>query len=112
MPTSEVRAQLNALVNSLYSKQSRILVENRRIPVAAIVSSRMLEQLEQLNEDRQSDIENPLSVHDVPTEEFEEKVAEMLAEVRAKNGIENRRKYEISFELLTSAWSRISENLP
>jgi prevent-host-death family protein len=89
MPISEVRAQLNNLVNRVYGRESRILVEKSGIPVAAIVSPKDLEQLERLDEERERDFEALAAISekflDVPIEELEAKVAEALAEVRAAN---------------------------
>jgi prevent-host-death family protein len=89
MPISEVRAQLNNLVNQVYGKESRILVEKSGIPVAAIVSPKDLARLERLDEERKRDFE-ALAVfseafRDVPIEELEQMVTEALAEVRAEN---------------------------
>jgi prevent-host-death family protein len=89
MPISEVRAQLNTLVNAVYGKESRILVEKSGIPVAAIVSPKDLARLERLDDERERDFEFLLSISerfkDVPVEELERWVAEALAEVRAEN---------------------------
>jgi prevent-host-death family protein len=89
MQISEVRARLNNLVNRVYGRESRILVEKSGIPVAAIVSPKDLARLERLDEERERGFEALAAISekflDVPIEELEEKVAEVLAEVRAEN---------------------------
>jgi prevent-host-death family protein len=89
MQISEVRAQLNNLVNRVYGRESRILVEKSGIPVAAIVSPKDLARLERLDEERKRDF-GAMAVFSenlraVPIEELEEIVAEARAEVRAEN---------------------------
>ena len=48
MKISEARANLNTLVNRIYRKEMRVVVEKSGIPVAAIVSLDDLERLERL----------------------------------------------------------------
>lgn len=52
MKISEVRGQLNTLVNRVYRKETRVLVEKSGIPVAAIVSTDDLKRLDQLDAER------------------------------------------------------------
>ncbi len=52
MKISEVRGQLNTLVNRVYRKETRVLVEKSGIPVAAIVSTDDLRRLGQLDAER------------------------------------------------------------
>ncbi len=98
MPISQVRAQLNTLVNAVYGKESRILVEKSGIPIAAIVSPRDLERLVRLDEERKRDFEAIAAIgeafRDVPIEELEEKLTEALEEVRSEMRAEMQAKRE------------------
>jgi prevent-host-death family protein len=46
MKISDVKQGLNALVNRIYRRETRVLIEKSGIPVAAIVSARDLQRLE------------------------------------------------------------------
>ncbi|MGH2530900.1 MAG: type II toxin-antitoxin system prevent-host-death family antitoxin [Thermomicrobiales bacterium] len=52
MKISDVRGQLNTLVNRVYHKETRVVVEKSGIPVAAIVSTEDLERLDRLDRER------------------------------------------------------------
>jgi prevent-host-death family protein len=52
MRISEVKQQLNQLVNRVYRREARILVEKSDIPVAGIVSVADLRRLERLDRER------------------------------------------------------------
>jgi len=52
MKISDVKNTLSSLVNKVYRKETRILVEKAGIPVAAIVSAEDLKQLAHLDEQR------------------------------------------------------------
>jgi|SRR5215213_133445 len=86
MKISDVKNSLSSLVNKVYRKETRVLVEKAGIPVAAIVSAEDLRQLARLDEQR---AERRLVVaamrepfRDVPAEEIEEETAKAVAEVR------------------------------
>ena len=85
---SDVRGQLNTLVNRIYREQTRIVVEKSGIPVAALVSVqdlerlrdldlRMLERAEVINQMREA-------FKDVSPEELEREAEKAVAEVRAE----------------------------
>ncbi len=85
---SDVRGQLNTLVNRIYREQTRIVVEKSGIPVAALVSVqdlerlrdldlRMLERAEVINQMREA-------FKDVSPEELEQEAEKAVAEVRAE----------------------------
>lgn len=88
MKISEVRGQLNTLVNRVYRKETRVLVEKSGIPVAAIVSTDDLKRLDQLDAEREADFavidQMRTAFKDVPPEEIEREAARALAEVRAE----------------------------
>jgi prevent-host-death family protein len=49
MKISEVKNTLSSLVNKVYRKETRVLVEKSGIPVAALVSADDLTRLQQLD---------------------------------------------------------------
>jgi prevent-host-death family protein len=88
MKISEVKQQLNRLVNQVYRRETRVLVEKSGIPVAGIVSVEDLERLDRLDRERAERFkvleEFGEAFKDVPVEELEREVARALAEVRAE----------------------------
>ncbi len=88
MKISDVKARLSRLVNAVYRKETRVLVEKAGIPVAALVSVRDLERLVQLEREkaaRRTALEAISAVfEDVPTSELENRVSHIIAEVRAE----------------------------
>lgn len=88
MKISEVRPQLNSLVNRVYRQEARIIVEKSGIPVAGIVSPQDMRRLERLSQERAQRFsileEFGEAFRDVPEEELEREVAQALAEVRAE----------------------------
>jgi prevent-host-death family protein len=54
MKISEVKQQLNRLVNQVYRRETRIMVEKSGIPVAGIVSAEDLERLDRLDRERRA----------------------------------------------------------
>jgi prevent-host-death family protein len=88
MKISEVKQQLNHLVNRVYRRETRIMVEKSGIPVAGIVSAEDLRRLDRLDRERAERFkvleEFGEAFKDVPAEELEREVARALAEVRAE----------------------------
>ena len=88
MKISEVKQQLNRLVNQVYRRETRIMVEKSGIPVAGIVSAEDLRRLDRLDHERAERFnvleEFGEAFKDVPAEELEREVARALAEVRAE----------------------------
>jgi prevent-host-death family protein len=88
MKISEVKQQLNRLVNQVYRRETRVMVEKSGIPVAGIVSAEDLRRLDQLDRERAERFkvleEFGEVFKDVPVEELEREVARALAEVRAE----------------------------
>jgi prevent-host-death family protein len=88
MKISEVKQHLNRLVNQVYRRETRVMVEKSGIPVAGIVSAEDLRRLDRLDRERAERFkvleEFGEAFKDVPAEELEREVARALAEVRAK----------------------------
>lgn len=88
MKISEVKQQLNRLVNQIYRKETRILVEKSGIPVAAIVSADDLRRLDRLDREREAGFkaleEFAAGFKDQSPEDIERETAKALAEVRAE----------------------------
>ena len=86
---SDARQQFSDVINRVYRKQARVLVERSGIPVAAIVSVEDLARLDQLeHEQARSERFAGLSrisetFGDVPVEELEREVERAIAEGRA-----------------------------
>jgi prevent-host-death family protein len=98
MKISEVKTQLNSLVNRVYRKEARVLVEKSGIPVAALVSAADLALLDRLDRERaerfQALDEMRAAFQDVPAEEIERETDRITAEIRA----EHRRREEAAAE--------------
>ncbi len=86
MKVSDVRSQLNKLVNRVYRKETRVIVEKSGIPVAGIVSPEDLRRLRELDEDlaeRRRVLEAMrVPFRGVPAEEIERETERILAELR------------------------------
>jgi len=82
MKISDVRSRLNTLVNEVYRKETRVVVEKSGIPVAGLVSAEDLKRLDQL--DRQRDARFAVidevreAFADVPDEEIERETDRIL----------------------------------
>ena len=100
MKISDVRGQLNTLVNRVFRKETRVVVEKSGIPVAAIVSTDDLARLDRLDRERAERFavidEMRQAFKDVPAEEIERETDRITAEIRAEgrrrreNGAEDR----------------------
>ena len=92
---SDVKNGLSRLVNEVYRKEARVLIEKSGIPVAALVSAEDLARLAQLDRERE-ERERRFAVldrmraafKDVPPEEIERETAKAVAEVRAEMAAE------------------------
>lgn len=94
MKISDVKNKLSSLVNEVYRKETRVLVEKSGIPVAALVSADDLARLQQFDrawEEGTRALERfSAAFADVPTDEAEAQVARIIAE--------NRRRVEAKAE--------------
>ena len=86
MKISQVKNTLSRLVNQVYRKETRILVEKAGIPVAALVSAEDLKQLARLDAQRAERRRVVAALREpfrgVPPEEIERETAQAVAEVR------------------------------
>jgi prevent-host-death family protein len=97
---AEARKSFAQLLNRVFRKESRVVVEKSGIPVAAIVSTDDLERLQRLDDERERGFQAMERISqafaDVPVEELERQVtiaveqarAELRAEARAAAGRE------------------------
>ncbi len=89
MKATEARAQWSSLLNSVFRRNTRVIVEKSGVPVAAIVSAQDLERWQRLDEDRARRFraldESQVAFRDLPDEELEREIARALAEVREEN---------------------------
>jgi prevent-host-death family protein len=88
MKISDVKNQLSSLVNAVYRKETRVLVEKAGIPVAALVSAEDLKQLARLDAERAERRRVVEAMREpfrgVPPAEIERETAQAVAEVRAE----------------------------
>lgn len=88
MKISQVKNQLSSLVNSVYRKETRVLVEKSGIPVAGLVSAADLERLNQLDRERAEryNVIDELreAFKDVDPEEIERETDRIIARIRAE----------------------------
>lgn len=84
---SEARQQFSQLLNRVFRREMRVVIEKSGIPVAAIVSADDLQQLRRFEEQRREDFavldRIRESFKEVPPAELEREVARAIAEVRA-----------------------------
>jgi prevent-host-death family protein len=89
---TEARPQLSELLNRVFRREARIVIQKGDIPVAAIVSMLDLERLEKEDAEWESGFEilDEISAAfgDVSPEEIERETARALAEVRAESRAE------------------------
>ena len=83
---TDARQQFSQLLNSVYRERRRVMIEKSGIPVAALISARDLERLDQLEEQRQRDFSVLDEIGDafknVPDDELDREVTNALAQVR------------------------------
>ena len=88
MKISEVKSQLSGLVNRVYRNETRIVVEKSGIPVAALVSTADLNQLDRLDQERAERMSVLEAMRapfrGVPPEEIERETDRILARIRAE----------------------------
>jgi prevent-host-death family protein len=91
-----VKNQLSSLVNQVYRKETRVLVEKAGIPVAASISVddlRRLNELDRAWNERTKAVERfSQAFADVSTEEAEAEVARIIAERRQRRAAEAERQ--------------------
>ena len=91
---SQARQEWSQILNRVFRKQTRVLVEKSGIPVAAIVSADDLERLQRWEKQRRKNLAAieafGEAFKDESPEEIERQAAEAVAEARA-----NRRKEQL-----------------
>jgi prevent-host-death family protein len=89
MKISQARDEFNQLVNRVYRKETRVLVEKSGIPVAAIVSAGDLEELQKMEERRAESFKiidkMRAAFKETPEGELEEEIDKAIADVRSDN---------------------------
>ncbi len=89
MKISDVRSQLNTLVNRVYHKETRVIVEKSGIPVAAIVSTADLQRLDRFDQKHADSFkvldEIRAAFAGVSPEETERETDRITAEIRAES---------------------------
>lgn len=88
MKISDVRSNLNTLVNEVYRHEKRVIIEKSGIPVAAVVSLEDVRKLDQLQKNREEMFkvidEMRAAFAGVPPEETEQMADQTVAEARAE----------------------------
>jgi prevent-host-death family protein len=88
MKISQARDQFNQVVNQVYRKETRVIVEKAGIPVAAIVSADDFEKLRRMEAQRADRFKvidrMRAAFKDIPEDEIEREVEKAVAEVRAE----------------------------
>jgi prevent-host-death family protein len=86
---SDARQQLPTILNRVFHRETRVLVEKSGIPVAAIVSAHDLQRLEQLDKQQADDLafleRMQRKFEGVPVEEVERETDRAIAAIRARN---------------------------
>ncbi len=90
MKISAVKTQLSTLVNRVYRKETRVVVEKSGIPVAALVSTEDLARLDRFDRERAARFavldEMRAAFAGVPPEETERETDRITTALRAGNG--------------------------
>jgi len=85
---SEARQQFSRLLNQVFRRETRVLIERSGIPVAAIVSAEDAARLEEYDSERQADFaildEVQDAFDDVPADELEQEVTRAIRRARAR----------------------------
>lgn len=87
MKVTDAREHWSQVVNAVFRRQKRVVLERAGIPVAALVSTEDLERLRRYDAEREADFAVLDRIGDafadVPDEELEREVANAVAEARA-----------------------------
>jgi prevent-host-death family protein len=98
MKISDVKNTLSSLVNKVYRKETRVLVEKAGIPVAALVSTEDLKRLAQLDEQDRRAREVLEAMREpfrgVSPEEIQQEADKAITQVRAQRRTEQARAKE------------------
>ena len=82
------RSQLSELVNQVFGRETRIIIQKSGIPVAAIVSAEDAARLEEFERQREADFTFLSDIQerfaDVPVEEHEREVTRAIRQARSR----------------------------
>jgi prevent-host-death family protein len=88
MTVTQVRANWSKIVNAVFRRRQRVVLEKAGVPVAALVSAEDLERLRRYDAERAERFQvidrMRDAFKDVPDEELEREIAKAIAEVRAE----------------------------
>ena len=88
MNVTTVRENWSKVVNAVFRRQQRVVLEKAGIPVAALVSPQDLERLRRYDAEREADFavldRIGAAFADVPDEELEREVTKAVAQARAE----------------------------
>jgi prevent-host-death family protein len=88
MKTTDVRRDWSKLLNQVFRRQARVIVEKSGIPVAAIISAQDLARFTRMEAERAERFKvidrTRAAFADVPDEELEREVVQAVAEARAE----------------------------
>ena len=88
MTVSEARNNWSKVVNAVFRRQQRVVLEKAGIPVAALVSADDLARLQRYDAERAAEFavidRLRAAFHDVPDEELERELTRAQAEARAE----------------------------
>lgn len=88
MKATEARQQFSQLLNQVFRRETRVVVEKSGIPVAAIISATDLDRLSRFEQEQEKDFaiidEMRAAFKDVPDEELEAQVTRAVASARSK----------------------------
>jgi prevent-host-death family protein len=88
MSVTAARENWSKVVDAVFRRRQRVVLEKAGIPVAALVSAEDLERLRRYDAEREADFavldRIGAAFADVPADELEREVAKAVAEVRAE----------------------------
>ena len=83
---TDARQTFSSLVNQVFRRETRVVIEKNSLPVAALVSAEDFERLQRYDEDRAKRFrildEIQEAFKDVPSDELEQEVRRAVAQVR------------------------------
>jgi prevent-host-death family protein len=95
MKASVARQQFSRLLNDVFRREDRVLIEKSGIPVAAIISAQDLQLLARLEAERAERFKIPDEIgdafKDVPPEEIEREVKRAITQVRQEKRQQEQR---------------------
>jgi prevent-host-death family protein len=88
MKVTDAREHWSQVINAVFRRQKRVVLEKAGIPVAALVSTEDLNRLRRYDAEREADFavldRIGAAFSDVPDEELERELTKAQAEVRAE----------------------------